>query len=142
MNWKQEAIDRLQKYTAMEKAVENLPEELKRVEQQSYGLTSKPDTLRVDYTPKAGDNAMLNHLVHRQELEMAYENARIWVSTTRRAMLALTREDQAILYSMYVQPQKGAVNKLCEQLGVEQSSVYRKRDSALYRFTLALYGAA
>jgi len=57
-------------------------------------------------------------------------------------MLALTREDQAILYSMYVQPQKGAVNKLCEQLGVEQSSVYRKRDGALYRFTLALYGAA
>ena len=25
---------------------------------------------------------------------------------------------------------------------VEQSSVYRKRDGALYRFTLALYGAA
>ena len=32
--------------------------------------------------------------------------------------------------------------RLCEQLGVEQSSVYRKRDGALYRFTLALYGAA
>ena len=40
MNWKEEATEKLRKYDAMRLAVQNLPEELKRVEQQSYVPTA------------------------------------------------------------------------------------------------------
>jgi hypothetical protein len=33
------------------------------------------------------------------------------------------------------------LEELCEKMQVEKSSIYRKRDKALERFTLALYGA-
>ena len=45
-----------------------------------------------------------------------------------------------VLTRFYIYPERGGVSRLCEELGVEQSSVYRKRDKALERFTLALYG--
>ena len=38
-------------------------------------------------------------------------------------------------------PQSGALDQLCEELGMERSSVYRHRDKALSKFTLSLYGA-
>ena len=56
------------------------------------------------------------------------------------ALSALTHEEELILRRMYICPQRGSVNMLCNELGVEQSSIYRKRDAALYHFTIALYG--
>ena len=41
----------------------------------------------------------------------------------------------------YMCPEKGSVERLCSELGLESSSVYRKRDKALRRFTVALYGS-
>ena len=33
-----------------------------------------------------------------------------------------------------------AMDRLCTELGMEQSSIYRKRDEALRHFTVAMYG--
>ena len=35
MNWKQEAVERLRLYSGMKQAVKNLPQELKRLEQEA-----------------------------------------------------------------------------------------------------------
>lgn len=32
------------------------------------------------------------------------------------------------------------MDRLCEELGLEKATVYRRRDAALRHFTLALYG--
>jgi hypothetical protein len=37
-------------------------------------------------------------------------------------------------------PERGNIERLCKELGMEASSVYRRRDSALKHFTLAFYG--
>ena len=54
--------------------------------------------------------------------------------------LALNEDERLILQRLYLYPQKGAIDRLCNELGLEQSSVYRKRDQALSRFTVAIYG--
>lgn len=143
MNWKQEAIEHLQKYDAMVQAVENIPTELARLEQASCGVGAvRTDTPRVRKTPDPGNDRLINNMVQRQALTRSYENARLWVSATDKALSVLAPEEKQILFRMYVRPERGAVSDLCEILGLEQSSVYRRRDAALYRFTLALYGAA
>lgn len=143
MNWKQEAIDHLQRYDAMVQAVENIPTELARLEQACCGIGGvKADTPRVKNSPAPGHDRLINNLVQRQELTRSYENARLWVDTTDKALSVLAPEEKQILFRMYVRPERGAVSELCTSLGLEQSSVYRRRDNALYRFTLALYGAA
>ncbi len=141
MNWKTEAMEKLQRYDAMRQAIVNIPEEIDRLEEEACGIRSA----RTDGTPVKGggsgrENALINNMALRQELAWSLEQAKSWVRITDRALGALTAEEKLVLHRMYICPERGAVNRLCGELGVEQSSVYRKRDKALYRFTVALYG--
>lgn len=143
MNWKQEAVEHLQKYDAMQQAIKSIPSEILRLEQAAQSIgAARPDQPRVKKSISSGEDRMINHLIQKQELERSFENARLWVYSTDRALDILTPDERTILLRMYVNPQRGVVASLCETLGVEQSTIYRKRDAALYRFTLALYGAA
>ena len=143
MNWKNEAIDRLTRYSAMVQAVENIPKELKRLERSIQELRGySPERLPGAKNPGPRDDVMIGNIIKRQELCDNYENAKIWVDTTKQAMSVLNNEEKTILTKMYVTPEKGVVSQLCHTFGVEQSSIYRKRDQALYRFTMALYGTA
>ena len=143
MNWKQEAITQLQKYEAMVEAVETIPTELARLKLLSRRTPgSGSDGVRVLTSRSMGDDALINNIMKRQELEMSYKNAKLWVASTQKALSVLEPEEKQILEKMYIRPEKGAVGSLCVSLGIEQSSVYRRRDSALERFTIALYGAA
>lgn len=141
MNWKNEAIERLNKYEAMKQSLDNIPLEIKRLKKSSSGLRSvSADRIRVSSSPSRQEDILIGNLIKQEELTRSYENAKLWVETTNMALSALTEEEEMILRSMYISPQRGVVNHLCEKLGVEQSSIYRKRDSALYHFTVALYG--
>lgn len=141
MNWKEEATEKLRKYDTMHLAVKNLPEEMRRLDQAACAIRSA----RTDATPVKGgtnrrEDMLLNNIVCREELRCALEQAKLWVSTTDRALSALTPDEKLILYRLYMYPERNALERLCTELGVEQSSIYRKRDQALLRFTTALYG--
>ncbi len=141
MNWKTEAIEKLRRYDAMRQAVQNIPLEMERLKLAAVSLRGAS----TDKTPvKGGGNrqeeALLSNLVHRQELSWSLEQAKCWVAVTEGALSTLTPEEKLVLHRLYICPQRGAVDRLCGELGVEQSSVYRKRDKALHHFTVSLYG--
>lgn len=142
MNWKTEAADKLRKYDAMRRAIQNIPEELKRLELAARSIQGT----RADATGVKGggyrEDALIDNLVHRQELQNALEQAKLWVCTTDRALSALSQEEKQVLQRMLIYPERGGIARLCEELECEQSSVYRKRDRALHKFTIALYGTA
>ncbi len=143
MNWKNEAIERLTRYSAMAQAVENIPKEITRLERSIQELRGcDPAKAPSAKNPGPRDDVLIGNIIKRQELNDSYENAKIWVDTTQQALSVLNAEEKTILTKMYVTPERGVVNQLCLALGVEQSSIYRKRDQALYRFTMALYGTA
>ena len=63
MNWKSEAIERLSRYTAMTRAMENIPLELVRLKQDAVKLRGcRPDRLPTGSTPGPGDDALLCNL--------------------------------------------------------------------------------
>lgn len=141
MNWKEEATQKLRQYNAMRLALQNLPEELKRLEQAASSIRSA----RIDDTPVKGgtnrrEDMLLSNMVHREELTNTLSQAKLWVSTIDRALGALTPEEKLILYRMYMYPERNALDRLCQELDLEQSSIYRKRDQALNRFVTAYYG--
>ena len=143
MNWKSEAIDHLNRYEAMVQATQNIPLELNRLEEAAEGFRSMAtENTKVRTSGSSGEDFLIGNLMLRQNLTRSYRNARIWVDTTDKALSVLPPEEKQILLRMYIHPEKGSVNLLCEELAVEQSTVYRKRDCALSRFTLALYGAS
>lgn len=136
-------MEKLRRYDAMRQAVVNIPEEIDRLEEELVSIRS----VRADASPVKGsgcrrEDAVLNNIAQRQELAWTLGQAKSWVKITDRALGALTPEEKLVLHRLYICPERGAVNRLCGELGVEQSSVYRKRDRALYRFTVALYGVS
>ena len=141
MNWKNEAMEKLQKFDAMASSLVNIPRELERLRIAATSIRSA----RVDGDPVRGggnrrEEILMDNLMRRQELQWRLEQAKHWVSCTEKALGVLTPEEKLVLRRLYIYPEKGSLERLCGELGVEQSSIYRKRDKALYRFTLALYG--
>ncbi len=142
MNWKNEAVEKLQRYTQMQQASHNIPQEIEMLEDAICAIRSS----RLDATvAKGGGNKreemLLNNIVKRQELAQTLENTNRWLTTFDRAMRTLSKDERLVLHRMFILPEVGCVQRLCDELGVEQSTVYRKRDKALERFTRSLYGA-
>lgn len=141
MNWRAEAIEKLKHYDAMRQATMNIPMELKRLKLDAQSIrTAKYTGASGKCDPRGRENALVNNLEQRQALTRSLQRARSWLQVTDRAMSALSEEEELILHRLYVCPERGAMGRLCNELGVETSSVYRKRDRALQRFTLALFG--
>ncbi len=141
MDWKQEAIDKLRGYEANKKALDNIPLELERLESAYASIRSATS----DSTPVTGggstrEDALLSNIVHREELARRLEESRLWIKIVDGALSVLDEEDQLMLILCFIRKAKGAIDDLCYRLNVEKSAVYRRRDQALRRFTLALYG--
>ena len=141
MNWKQEAKEKLRRYDAMRLATINIPQELERLEIDAQGIRSaRADSAHVNGGGSRREEAMLNNIIHRQELAWTLQQAQIWLQVTDRALTALSNDEKLILHRLYIYPEKGGLERLCKELGMESSSIYRRRDKALKHFTLAYYG--
>lgn len=140
MNWKAEALEKLQKLDPMRQALRNIPVELSRLEIDACAIRGTNLDRPAVKTSGHREDALLNNIVHRQELTWNLEQAKRWVDTVQDALRTLSPEEKTILSRLYICPEKGGLERLCQELGVEQSSIYRKREKALRRFTQALYG--
>jgi len=142
MNWKNEAMDRLRQYDAMRLAVANIPQEIKRLEAAATAIrAARTDGAAILPGGSRREEAILDNMMSRQELRWRLEQAESWLKCMDRALGALSGEEKLVLQRFYMCPEKGSVERLCSELGLESSSVYRKRDKALRRFTVALYGS-
>lgn len=141
MNWKAEATEKLRRYGAMRLAAINLPQEIRRLQLDARSIRSaRTDSMPVSGGGNQREEALLNNLIQRQELDNTLKQANLWLKNTDRAMGILSPEEKQILHKLLIYPQKHGVEQLCQELGMEQSTIYRKRDEALRRFTLAYYG--
>ena len=142
MDWKKEAMDKLRCYEARKNAIVSIPQEIKRLEASFAGIHSAS----ADSTPVTGggstrEDMLLSNIAHREELALALRQARAVVACVDEGLSVLDSEERLVLDRFYIHPAHGNVERLCSELGIEQSSVYRRRDRALRHFTIALYGA-
>ena len=141
MDWKQEAADKLMQYEARRQSLENIPAEIRRLELDYTSLrSSTADAVPAHGNGSRREDAMLTNIVRRKELARQLESAKAWVALTDVGLAALDEEDKLVLDRFFVHRRKGACEQLCEELDREKAQVYRRRDRALRRFTLALYG--
>ena len=143
MNWKFEAIEKLKEYTARKNAITSIPEELKRLEEDAQRIRAAS----TDATPVQGggsgrEDMLLSNIVHREELQRRLSDARRWVKIVDDGLAVLSEEDRLVLDRFYIHPMRGNVERLCDELAVEKAAVYKRKEKALRRFTVALYGAA
>lgn len=143
MRWKEEAQRRLQDYPTVCLAVDNIKEEIRRLEAAGTAISSvRTDLVTVRQSGKRKEDQLLDNILCRQELTQALEDTKKWIAVTNKALDALDPEEKVLLQRMYIKPVAGGVSQLCMLMNMEKSNIYRKRDRALRKFATVLCGTA
>lgn len=143
LNWKKEAIEKLKQYNARKQSITSIPIEIERLKSAMKSIRSATaDGTAVSGGGSGREDMMLSNIVHREELERSLEQAKKWVALVDAGLAVLSVEERMILDRFYIHPAIGNVDKLCGELGIEKSQVYARKDSALHRFTISLYGCS
>lgn len=141
MNWQDVAIEKLKFYEAKKLSLRNIPLEIAEIESTMISIRSaRPDMPSVKGGGFGYEDKLLNCIVRKEELQRVLDRAQLSVDEITGALQILSQEEQLILDRFYINPAKGNVERLCSELSTEQSTVYRRKDTALRKFTIALYG--
>lgn len=141
MDWKREAIDKLKCYEVKKSSYERASKEMHRLQDSMTSIHSAVgDSVPVRGGGNRREDALINNIANRTELEWAMKEAKGWVDIVESGLSALDTEERHILDRFFIHRTKGNADRLCEELGVEKTRVYELRNQALRKFTLALYG--
>lgn len=141
MDFKREAIDKLKCYAIKKQSLQRTAEEIQRLEEEVSSLRSAlGNDMAVSGGDVSRDDGLVNNIALRSELAKAQHATQEWLNTVDAALMVLEEDELLVLSRMYMHPQKGFVEQLCEELHIEKTALYTKRNIALRRFTLALYG--
>ena len=134
MNWKEMAIQSLRQYMPLRTACSILEQRRKRCALEIRRLR------RAVEKGTGSRLALARCRVKNRQLLVQLKKNRQQLDMVRKAMSALNQQEQLVLYRLYVQPQRNNLDLLCQELEREKTTIYRRRDRALQKFTLALYG--
>ena len=142
MDWKIEATDKLKQYEAKRQSLQIIPLEIEQIESTMTGIRSaRTDSIAIRNSGgNARENMMLSCIVRKEELQRNLEQAELWVEAVTSALDVLNDDERKILDRMYIHREKKASDRLAGELFVDIATVYRWKDDALRKFTIALYG--
>lgn len=142
LNWCVFAIQRLKDYNDRLEAVESLTEQIKKLEENFTAIRSAT----TDSTPVQGGNenkreqALIQNIAIREELKKNLDIVKHEIAITEKGLAALTKDEKTILTRFYIDNSKGYVDRLCDELFVSKTELYRQKDKALKKFTTVCYG--
>lgn len=141
MNWVREAESKLRDYSAKAQSLESVTERITQLNlEMSCVRSATMDGTAVHGGGNGREDALLNNIAERDELQRAKLSTTEWLEWVNGALTALSDTDKNLLDKFYVNRRKGHVERLCEEMHLEKAQVYKRKDAALRKFTLLLYG--
>ena len=141
MRWKTVAIDELKRLEAVRNSLEVLPELIERQEIAIKRIRTS-DPSKVVGTGCGNRDELLSAIVYRDELKLRLKENRKSVDAIDKSLDTLANDEYLILDICYIHPRKNGIDMLCEELCIERSAVYERRNKALEKFTTTLYGCS
>ena len=136
MDWKLCAVDDLRQYKQIKIGILNSKERLRMINRT---VKNSP------YSPGSGqrrlDATLINALVEGERLGRNIASAEQIIKLTERGLGALDDEERKVLEKLYMANTPKTSSLIAKELGYEVRTLYRLRDRALQKFTLAMYGA-
>ena len=142
VNWQKIAIDDLRKYEHMKQGLLSIREKQAALDLQS-GVIRSSFSDREPVSGSGGSGAedrLISNIVERQRLDGNYQAVEKLVVRMDKALSMLDDQERLVLERFYINRSPGYIDRLCEELGYERAQIYRKKDAALYKFTVTLYG--
>lgn len=142
LNWCIFAIQRLRDYEDRKRAIDNLAEQINSLEDKFTAIRAAT----TDSTPVQGGNEnrreqiLIHNIATREELKNNLEIIKQEIDITEKGLDVLTETERLILTRFYINRSKGYVERLCDELFISKTELYRQKDEALKRFTMVCYG--
>ena len=140
-DWKISAIEKLKQYEAKRQALEIIPMQIAEIESTMTSIRSGANIAPVSGSKGTGkENMLLSCIVQKEELQRNLDRVKLWIEFVEKGLAVLDQDERLVLDRFFIHPAKGNIDRLCGELFIEQSQVYKRRDKALRKFTIALYG--
>lgn len=140
--WKKQAMNELEMHEARKASIENITDQLRELEAEMTSIRSPgADSVSVRGGGGAKDERYLNNIVARDLLKSNLKAARRSVRAVEKAMAVLDEEERELLQRFFIRPEKEAVFDFADKFGIDRKTVYYRRESALKKFTIAMYNS-
>ena len=139
--WKKQAINELEMYEAKIQAQANISDQIRELEAALTSIRSPgadSECVRVGSAGK--DDRYLNNITARELLKENLASTKKSIRRVERSLDIMSDEERIILRRFFIAPEKKAADRLAGDLRVDVKTVYFKRDAALRKFTVAMYG--
>jgi hypothetical protein len=141
---KSAAADALKDYAGMEYIVQNHADDMDELRSRMTALSSSaPTGMPRTPDPRAGETRLAASLDEIDVLKERYRRALEYMEWFRPAWNALTDDEQFVLWEFYNDngsKQIDAIGNICDRFHIERSSAYNKKNRAVARLALLLYG--
>lgn len=138
------AVDALKDYASMEYIIANHVDDVDEIREKLTSLpSSAPTGMPRNKNPHAGEAWLAASLDEIDVLKERYRRALEYMEWFKPAWNALSEDEQCVLAEFYHNEdsrQTDAIASICDQFHIERSSAYNKKNRALARLTLLLYG--
>ena len=131
MNWKKEAENDLRSYMRRKDSLQNIRDKIASLDDRMQSIRGGES--------RAQEN-LINCIAEKERLGHTRAAVARLVKLVERGLAGLSDQERRVLELFYIQRQAGHVERLMDELHVEQTQIYRIKDAALYKFTVTLYG--
>lgn len=138
-------IAALKDYDSMQFIISSTEKEIERANEKlgSVGGLKLNEIPNTTHNPKAGEERILSVIDQINILQERYQQALDYMNWFKPAWAQLIEEEQYILKTFYSESNGygcNAVYVIAEKLNVEQPTVYKKKNRALARLQVLLFG--
>lgn len=137
------AVDALKDYDSMAFIIANTSNEIKNTRDDMGSIRSPQfDGMPRTHNPQAGEERILKNIEKIDILQERYRQAVEYMEWFKPAWEELSSEERYVLETFYRDEggQTGAVYEICSQLNVERSTAYNRKNRALAKLAVLLYG--
>jgi hypothetical protein len=139
------AINALKDYKSMEYIIEHTDEEIANIHDDltTIGSPAFSDMPSCTHNPQSGEIRMAVAIDEIDVLRKRYRQAKEYMEWFQPAWKTLNSEERFVLEQFYLEEetkQIDAVYNICDQLHVERSTAYNKKNRAVQHLALLLYG--
>lgn len=135
MDWKICAVEDLRRYNLMKIGILNSEDKLRAID-----TNVKRAHLSSEKSRKHLDSRLVDAIVESERLKANISTAKNLTGLVERGLNSLSESERRILEMFYMNDAPKPAAHLINELGYSSRSIYRARDRALEKFTLAMYG--
>ena len=138
---KSAAADAVTDYGSMKFIIEHTDDEIKAAYEKMGGISSPQfDGMPHAHNPHAAEDRMAEGMDEISVLRERYREAVEFMAWFKPAWEELTEDERYVLECFYMGADGPAVNAVCERFQIERNSAYRRKNRALSKLSVMLYG--